>query len=679
MLYLYNTPLFIIIGSIVLIFVALMGFKIIREIKFNKLLKKKQGQMRINNQNTALTKRIGLLGTLSFVPIALFLLMVTFASQPIRPIGDLQAIQNSNDIIEIYNQYTRYNRGDNAWDGSLDAVPESNDEQDQGSDDYSKTNTQVEGVDEMDNVVTDGHYIYQIKDNQVYISLAYTQTLGSDALSNYKTISYQSQKTSCPTGMSPTGLYVDDNYLIVVGSEYEGNCDFEDGFEPVEPMAYNYWRSYNNVKIYVYDKNNDFALTSDYKLSGHLIGTRKINNQIYIISSTNIPFYNDDIDVEDYLPYYLTNDSKTITKYSDITYVNGIEPNAFTSFFSINLDNDAIDMEVILGDSGYNLYVSHQNIYLVGNIYNYQTETDETDEDISGPKTAIQKVSINEGDLQYKAVGTIPGYTLNQFSMDEYQGYLRIATTSNWWGQGINNRLFVLDENLQEVSRLENLGKPGETIKSVRYSSDYGYLVTFQQTDPFYVINLSDPEAPFKEGELEIPGFSTYLQSLNDTYMLGIGFGDSSGGTNGLKISIYDISDKTDPFVFNEVIFDYEEFGWGSSSATYNHKDLLVDLAKGIIALPFSTYTYNQTTGYQYNSGILVYDFDETEGLTQQGFITHGQNTEEEVYVYKIKFIDQYFYTISDQYIKASLISDPETIINSLNLPENQSTSNDDE
>ncbi|MFO7969090.1 MAG: beta-propeller domain-containing protein, partial [Candidatus Izemoplasmatales bacterium] len=275
-------------------------------------------------------------------------------------------------------------------------------------------------------------------------------------------------------------------------------------------------------------------------------------------------------------------------------------------------------------------------------------------------------------DLEYVTTGTVPGYTINQFSMDEQNSYLRIATTTGWWGDNINNRVIVLDENLEEVSRLENLGKPGETIKSVRFVGDYGYVVTFEQTDPFYVINLSNPNNPFKEGELEIPGFSTYLQPLNDTYMLGIGFGDSEGGTNGLKISVYDISDKSNPVVFDEVIFDYEDFGWSWSSARYNHKDLLVDLGKGVIALPFSTYDYSEANGYSYNSGILVYHFDDVDGLEKAGFITHDQNTDEEVYVYKIKFIDQYFYTVSNQYIKASLISDPETILNSVTLPDYQ-------
>ena len=685
MLFLEN-PYYMFAGIIVLAFVVYIGFKIVKEINLNKLLKQKHAQMRIINEPKRFNKRIGILTSTALAPILLFALIIALSGNtPTIPTGNLQEIRSSHDILDIYNEFNErrgtYNSTVDDWfieDGA--AQPEN----DQGSDDYSETNVQVQGIDEMDNVITDGKYIYQMQYNQVFITLAYTQSQGTDVLSNYKVIDYVDDDTSCPTGMYVTGLYVDDDYLIVIGSKYEYSCVPIIGSDDdlVEPYYYDYWYGYNNnVKVYVYDKNNDFALTSEYDLSGNLIGTRKINDKIYIITNTWVPFYNDDINVDNYLPYYEVNDEKMTVEYNNISYVKGTSPNSFNSFYALDLANETVDMEVMLGDSGYNLYVSYDNIYLVGNIYDYQpiAEDDVVSSFVVESKTAIQKISINEADLEYVTTGVVEGYTLNQFSMDEQDGYLRIATTSGWWGEDINNRVFILDENLEEVSRIENLGKPGETIRSVRFVGDYGYVVTFEQTDPFYVINLSDPMNPFKEGELEIPGFSSYLQPLNDTYMLGIGFGDSDGGTNGLKISVYDISDKTNPLVFDEVIFDYKDFGWSWSSATYNHKDLLVSLAKGIIALPFSTYDYSQETGYNYNSGILVYHFDEINGLTKSGFITHDQNTEEEVYVYKIKFIDQYFYTISNSYIKASLISDPENILNSVTLPSYQFDNNIDD
>jgi inhibitor of cysteine peptidase len=694
MLTLINNPVLLIIGIIGLGFLIIMTTKIVKEFQLNKLLKQKHAQMRIVGTSTHFAKRIGVLTSTTLASILVLLLAFTLSLNiPSPTTGNLLEIRSSQDVLEIYNDFeshmTSYN-GVREWFVTTDVIASEADapaaDEQQGSDDYSETNVQVQGIDEMDNVITDGKYIYQMQYNQVLITLAYTQSQESSALSNYKVIDYINEDTFCPSGMYVTGLYVDDNYLVVIGSEYTYYCNPDgdnDGDGLIEPNYYYHWYGYNNnVKVYVYDKNDDFALSGEYDLSGDLIGTRKIDDQIYIITNTWMPLYQDDINVDTYLPYYQINEETTTANYEDIIYVDGTSPNSLTSFFAIDLENETVDMEVILGDSGYNLYVSHNNIYLVGNIYDFSIAIDESNpplEPVIETLTAIQKISINGADLEYVATGKVPGYTLNQFSMDEKDGYVRIATTTGWWGESINNRVFILDENLEEVSRLENLGKPGETIRSVRFVGDYGYVVTFEQTDPFYVINLKNPNNPYKEGELEIPGFSTYLQPLNDKYMLGIGFGDSEGGTNGLKISVYDISDKTNPVVFDEVIFDYSDFGWSWSSATYNHKDLLVDLNKGIIALPFSTYDWSQENGYNYNSGVLVYNFDEVDGLTKSGFVTHDQDTEEDVYVYKIKFIDDYFYTVSNTYIKASLISDPETIINSVTLPAYQYASNGDD
>ena len=186
-----------------------------------------------------------------------------------------------------------------------------------------------------------------------------------------------------------------------------------------------------------------------------------------------------------------------------------------------------------------------------------------------------------------------------------------------------------------------------------------------------YVVNLSDPDNPFIQGELKIDGYSAYLQPLGENYMLGIGYGDNSGGTNGLKIAIFDVTDKSNPVPLGEdMIIDYEEMGWRYSTALYNHKDLLVSVSKGIIALPFSGHTYSYEDGYSYNSGIKVYNFDFVNGLSEAGFVQHSENSVEDVYVYKSKFISEYFYTVSNKYIKVSYLNDVETILNSVALEE---------
>jgi uncharacterized secreted protein with C-terminal beta-propeller domain len=665
--------------------------KLVREINWNKMLKMKHQQMRVKTPVKQVGKRISYLAMGAISPIVVIALVLTVGlTAPSSPTGDLVTFNDGNDILSLYSEFQTnyeklYNRsvndlflfGPEMAQDDIEADYGSGDPtSDQGSDDYSDTNVQVEGVDEMDNVVTDGKYIYSINNNRIEITLAYTQSLQADALAHYDTLLFVDEDTMCPDGFYANGLYVDEDYLVVIGTHYETYCDTTPGDDPVyEDYFYDYWYgSYNqNVEVYVYDKNDDFSLETTYQVNGNLIGTRKINDDLYIVTSQYIPMYQEDINIDDYLPNYSVNGMTVNAKYEDILYIEGVNPNSFTSFYALDLDHELVDMEVLLGDSGYNLYVSNDNIYLVGTIYNYMLDYDLVlvDEDTES-KTAIIKVAINGASVAYQEYGIVKGHTLNQFSMDEHNGYLRIATTTGfgWWGtDDTNNRVFVLDEELNVVSSIENLGKPRETIKSVRFVGDFAYLVTFEQTDPFYVLDMSNPLDPVVLGELEITGFSSYLQPLGENFMLGIGFGDTSGGTSGIKISVYDVRDKTNPVVFDEVIYDYSEFGYSYSSVTYNHKDLLVSLSKGIIALPFTSYSYEEES-YNYNSGILVFNFDETDGLSVRGYVQHDQNTEEEVYVYKSKFIDEYFYTISNKYVKVSTLADPTNIINTAAFPE---------
>jgi inhibitor of cysteine peptidase len=581
---------------------------------------------------------------------------------------------------------------------------------DSGSDDYSDTNVQVEGVDEMDNVKTDGKYLYIVRNNKVSILLAYTNDLESDALSEVTELTYIHEPQDDTCGYSNTyisGLYVDDSRLVVITNTYSYTClavttdkvdpDNPDGdVEYFEEYEYHYQ---NETTVYTYELDS-FDLEDTYTLSGSLIGTRKIGDNLYVITRNYIRYnatYNEETEMYDYdyqisdsYPYFYNNDGETTTaSVGQIIYEDGVNPDSFTAFYGINLEDNIVDMEVVLGDSGYNLYVSSENIYLVGVDYSYywwrvydvatddvETNVDPSDNEI---KTNIIKMSIDGVDISFGGRGQVSGRSLDQFSMDEYNGYLRITTTNqSWWWWGfedgqptVNNRLFILDENLDIVSSVENLGKPGEVIQSTRFSGPYAYVVTFEQTDPFYVINVEDPENPFVEGELEIPGFSTYLQPLNNDFILGIGFdADSEGRTTGLKLSVYDVSDKENPVVFDEIIFAYSDHGWAWSSSTYNHKDLIVDLNKGIVAFPMTMSSYiidnNDNWSYSYETGIMIYNLSLEDGLSYSGYMTQSSDAEYywNEYVYKGQFIGDYFYAISNQYVTVAKIDAVENELN---------------
>jgi inhibitor of cysteine peptidase len=710
MLFLLNNPVVAVVFLISVGFSVVMIKKIVDEIKLNQGLKIKQQAMRVNQVGKGLVKRVSALGAGALAPVAVFAvaLVIGLNVTPDTTNTDIIDIQSSADIMTIFEEFndkfeTNYYRG--GWFGdlevmndSLDMAPTSDAESlnvDQGSDDHSEVNNQVDGVDEMDNVITDGLYIFSIYGNEVQVSKAWTQALGSDALELLHTFTYDNNWGCDQSNFYPMGLYEDEDRLIVVGSETTYTCpDYEDneypeGEEPMMDYWWGYYEYHQKTKVLVYSKS-DFTLEDEYALRGNFIGTRKIGDNLYVVTSQYIPFYNEDVEVENYLPYYEQNEDKTTVAYEDIVYIEGTSPNSFTSFYQVDLDSGDIDMEVVLGDGGYNLYVSNNNMYLVGNIYYFWPASDilAVEEPVYEQKTAIMRVSLfnadNEPALEFDGIGYVDGYIENQFSMDEYNGNLRVTTTVGWWGDVVNY-LWVLDENLKIVGQVggrdlpeeKTLGLPGERIRSTRFNGDYAYVVTFLQTDPFYVINLQDPENPFIEGDLKITGFSEHLQILDDDHILGIGFeaDEITGQTIGLKFNIYDVSDKSNPVEAfdNPAVFLYEEYGYGWTSAIWNHKDLLVNLDKGILSMPFSTYGWNETDDYwTYNSGILLFDLSLEDGIGDHEFIVHEENARFDCNVYKSLFIEDQFYTVSNKYIKVAPIDDPTNFTNSITLREFQ-------
>lgn len=625
--------------------------------------------------------------------------------------------QSSDDI---YNMYLTFNKKQDLiyerfglLSGHIQfGVLESSDEaldmntysSSKGSDDYSETNNQVDGVDEMDNVLTDGKFIYISNYDKIQIILAYTETDEYRVLEIVKEINFEDIQPE-NGNFYFNGMYVDENRFIVVGTEYEYDClDVDnsdvvpnDEGEYILDNKYCAYRNYSNTThIWEYSKD-DFSVMNEYELSGYFVGSRKIDDELYFVTNEYIAYYyldNDEIDfsIDLYLPHYDINGTEVTIDYSEVLYIDGTQPSSFTTFYGINLNTSEISTEVVLGEGGYNLYVSNTNIYLTGTKWNYNDDillelekADDVNEvEIDGSlyeiETSILRVAIEDGTVDYEAEGSVPGVALDQFSMDENGEYVRIVTTSNnwWWrmNEDINNRLMILNMDLEIISSLEGLGKEGESVQSTRFVGDYAYVVTFLRTDPFYVIDLSDPLNPTKLSELEVTGFSDYLQPIGEDYILGIGYGDLEGGTQGLKISLYDVSDKSNAVVSSEVIYPYSDNGYIWTSTVYNHKDLLVSLSKGIIALPYTQFewnTENLDSRWTYHTGVLVLNLDSEHGIiSEKAKVEHSEAEYHDIYVYKSKFIDNYLYTISSKFIKVSPIDDPQTVLETLTIGESR-------
>ena len=251
--------------------------------------------------------------------------------------------------------------------------------------------------------------------------------------------------------------------------------------------------------------------------------------------------------------------------------------------------------------------------------------------------------------------------------MDEYDGAFRIATTS--YGENFDtaetaSNVYILDENLKISGQLTGLAK-GEQIKSARFMGEKLYLVTFEQIDPLFVIDLSDKTAPKILGELKIPGYSSYLHPYNENTL--IGFGVDVAGENGIlksdgmKLAIFDVSDVANPKqLFVEKIGDAGSY----SAVLNNHKALTYDASRGIFAFPATAVldrvervNNNEYYGSLSWQGAFVYKIDLQKGFTLLGQITHRENKNDYDEVQRAIYIGDVIYTVSYNKIKSTDIN----------------------
>jgi len=226
----------------------------------------------------------------------------------------------------------------------------------------------------------------------------------------------------------------------------------------------------------------------------------------------------------------------------------------------------------------------------------------------------------------------VTGFMLSQWSMSEYNGFLRVATTDSpdWWWDDIDSESFVIvleDRNgeLVEVGSVGGLGE-GERIYSVRFMGDVGYVVTFRQTDPLYTIDLSDPGNPTVAGELKILGYSAYLHPLGDGLLLGIGQdATEEGGTLGTQISVFDVNDLANPELLHKYTLEH-----GYSEVEYDHHAFLHWVPTGLTVLPVQTWWWDEETetdgGF---SGAIAVRVDDN-GIEELARITHSYSNDPE-------------------------------------------------
>ncbi len=316
-------------------------------------------------------------------------------------------------------------------------------------------------------------------------------------------------------------------------------------------------------------------------------------------------------------------------------------------------------------------YVSvRQNPY-AGNWYADAGEAEEV--------STVHKFDLAGASSQYAASGLVEGRVLNQFSMDEYDGHLRIATTTGYVPDpSVHSTLSVLAQNgaaLDVVGKVGDIA-PTEDIRSVRFVEDQAYVVTFKKTDPLWVFDLSDPKNPQIQGELHIPGYSTYMHPLDETHLLTIGFDAQDEGDfawyQGLMLQIFDVSDPENPTLAHKVVIGTRG---STSEAATDHLAFNYFPSQKVLALPV-TVCENSSGGSDYGqmtfSGVQFYDIDIDEGITLRGAVDHpyvDPYDSESYYVggecstwwsdstsvvKRTVFMENYVYSVSDRLIKVN-------------------------
>ncbi|MCW4003707.1 MAG: beta-propeller domain-containing protein, partial [Candidatus Bathyarchaeota archaeon] len=299
-------------------------------------------------------------------------------------------------------------------------------------------------------------------------------------------------------------------------------------------------------------------------------------------------------------------------------------------------------------------YVSLGNIYVT-----YPTWSDE------GQFTSIYRVRVDGSALAFEAKGSVAGYVLNQYAMDEYGGYFRLTTT--WQKETTMNYVSVLDINLAKVGELL-LPKfeERETIQSTRFMGDKCYVVTFEQKDPFFVVDLSDPTQPKVAGQLKIPGYSSYLHPYDSNHVIGIGMEN-----NTVKLSLFDVTNVNAPTETAKYIVEGD---WTYSDALYEPKAFLFDKQKELLVIPVSITQYGHVGGGAekeyvaeggYWQGAYVFKLTLTGGFEFRDGITHQENATSEPYIIdynanvnRALYIGNTLYTVSNAKVKLNSLID---------------------
>jgi uncharacterized secreted protein with C-terminal beta-propeller domain len=668
--------------------------------------------------------------------------------------------------------------GSEANSGSSDPV--------QGTD-FSGTNNQEQGVDEADFLKTDGRWIYVLNNGKLVV-------LGVPEFGQLEMMSNMSVEGS------PMQMLIDEERLVIVSSVYFWNLQSDDPLREIlaqdEPDEWGYYgyRISNLIKYTVVDISNRSApeVEREIYIEGNYHTARLVNGTVrsvthadtYITGLLTYPelpsnywevddryermdLWNrsvtkainnnrelvDGLTLEDFAPRIHEKTNGVVSTHavtagdcSEFSSTEDVLTRGFTTIATIGLFEEDTTLQVDhITSSWVNVYASGNMMVLAepANDWWWYWGTDESFED----ETNIHAFDISEpANTEYIGSGRVKGDVQDQFSISEFNGSIRVASTSDNWGRwwmatvdvmediaiavdsvltgesdelvieteipeclGPSNHVTVLQDdgegNLNVVGELNDIAC-GERIWSSRFMGEIGYLVTFQNIDPLWTIDLSDPTSPSIIGELEVPGVSTYIHPLNEDLLLTIGIGPAGADGFGLdwsqtQISLFDVTDLENPTLADSLSLSpgYVDencanvnscgWSWSWSEATYEHKAFNYWEPENLLAVPLSTHRWVYDTivedertytyyGYEFVSMLKLVNIDiENKSLSTHGEVDHsslyGDGVQEYWYsntdIRRSIFMGDYVYALSSAGMTVHLTDNLSHIV-TVDLPE---------
>ena len=548
----------------------------------------------------------------------------------------------------------------------------------------SETNVQTEGVDEADIVETDGRYIYTISRGKLVI------------------VDAQDPEDLRLVSRIMLDGYTDEMYLhgdrltIVSASSFSGPLLNRGG--PVSILRASSlvdepWTPQVTVTVLDVSSRESPRTVSTTKVDGNLIDSRMSDGQLYLVTAADFQFPHPEVIVdedsptaeenvvsgtsvdafmiwpsddwsaegryetrEEYLarvadrivelslPTFETSDADgnvigsgqiasagTLYK-SDLADQNGT---VTVSILDTTSDISSIQSSSLLSTGGFfnqQIYAAQSSLYVLETVWS------------EGVSTRIARFSLVDADgnsaLNLTGLGTVQGRVHNSFSVDEFDGYLRIATTSSDWRESINH-VFVLDAesaDLELVGRIDDIA-PGEQIRSARFHGNEAVIVTFRRVDPLFGLDLSDPENPRILGELKINGFSSYLQFIGEDHLIGVGYDadPESGRSLGLQVSVFDISTLSSPELVDRFVFTDTTL---RTDATHDHHAITYLAEEGLLAIGLSSQSWLRPWGFPSDRDpsssmhdLYIFSVDTTTGFALDTMIEHRSEVSRSVQI----------------------------------------------